>query len=74
MLIVSIYKENTWKYSGVGKRKAKRLGHKRYTRLMTAHRYEASAQWIHNDNKDYWESFTDAPLPRREYTKEMTIM
>lgn len=32
-------------------------------------RYEGSATWIHVDGKSYWENTTDAPLPRREYTK-----
>lgn len=32
-------------------------------------RYEGTASWIHVDGKSYWENTTDAPLPRREYTK-----
>lgn len=32
-------------------------------------RYSGSATWIHADGKSYWENTTDAPLPRREYTK-----
>ena len=32
-------------------------------------RYEGSATWVHLDGKSYWENTTDAPLPRREYTK-----
>jgi hypothetical protein len=32
-------------------------------------RYEGSASWVHVDGKSYWENTTDAPLPRREYTK-----
>ena len=32
-------------------------------------RYEGSATWVHIDGKHYWENTTDAPLPRREYTK-----
>ena len=32
-------------------------------------RYEGSATWIHVDGKSFWENTTDAPLPRREYTK-----
>ncbi|QMU66667.1 MAG: hypothetical protein GKR88_07550 [Flavobacteriaceae bacterium] len=32
-------------------------------------RYEGSATWVHVDGKSYWENTTDAPLPRREYTK-----
>jgi hypothetical protein len=32
-------------------------------------RYEGSSTWVHVDGKSYWENTTDAPLPRREYTK-----
>lgn len=31
-------------------------------------RYEGTATWIHADDRHYWESTADAPLPRREYT------
>ncbi|MCW3467281.1 DUF6607 family protein [Chitinophaga nivalis] len=31
-------------------------------------RYEGSATWVHADGRHYWESSSDAPLPRREYT------
>ena len=32
-------------------------------------RYEGSATWVHVDGKSFWENTTNAPLPRREYTK-----
>lgn len=32
-------------------------------------RYEGTATWVHIDGKHYWESVTDAPLPRREFSK-----
>ncbi len=32
-------------------------------------RYEGTGTWVHIDGKHYWESISDAPLPRREYTK-----
>ncbi|MFB6454622.1 DUF6607 family protein [Chitinophaga sp. Hz27] len=31
-------------------------------------RYEGAATWVHADGRHYWESTSDAPLPRREYT------
>lgn len=30
-------------------------------------RYQGAGSWIENNNDVYWESTTDAPLPRREY-------
>ena len=32
-------------------------------------RYEGSSTWVHVDGKSFWENETNAPLPRREYTK-----
>ncbi len=34
-----------------------------------APRYQGTSAWITNNNKYYWENTTDAPLPRREYSK-----
>lgn len=32
-------------------------------------RYTGSSSWIHVDGRHFWENTTNAPLPRREYTK-----
>ncbi len=32
-------------------------------------RYEGSASWVHVDGQHYWMNTSDAPLPRREYSK-----
>lgn len=32
-------------------------------------RYEGNGTWVHVDGQSYWESTTDAPLPRREFSK-----
>ena len=32
-------------------------------------RYEGSASWVHVDGNNYWVNTTDAPLPRREFSK-----
>lgn len=34
-----------------------------------APRYQGSAYWIHQNGQHFWKNATDAPLPRREYTK-----
>lgn len=34
-----------------------------------APRYQGTSRWIENNNAVYWLNTTDAPLPRREYTK-----
>lgn len=32
-------------------------------------RYEGNGTWVHADGRHYWESYSDAPLPRREFSK-----
>jgi hypothetical protein len=34
-----------------------------------APRYQGTAEWVTLDGKTYWQNTTNAPLPRREYTK-----
>ncbi len=34
-----------------------------------APRYQGTALWVHQNGQHYWKNTTDAPLPRREYTK-----
>src|SRR5690606_40944575 len=34
-----------------------------------APRYSAAARWVHTADFPYWEAESNAPLPRREYTK-----
>ena len=34
-----------------------------------APRYQGTALWIHQNGQHFWKNATDAPLPRREYTK-----
>lgn len=31
-------------------------------------RYDGTATWVHVDGKHFWESYADAPIPRREHT------
>lgn len=33
-----------------------------------APRYQGISEWVNTDGKTFWQSTTDAPLPRREYT------
>jgi len=34
-----------------------------------APRYQGTGEWVSANGKKYWENITNAPLPRREYTK-----
>lgn len=61
--------DNTWNYENKSKPEVKGQWTQKVYQVDDSPRYEGSATWIHVDGKSYWENITDAPLPRREYTK-----
>ncbi len=61
--------DNTWKYVSKSKPEVKEQWTQKVYQVDDSPRYEGSATWVHVDGKSYWENTTDAPLPRREYTK-----
>ncbi len=61
-------RNNTWDYQTLAKGSNKGQWVQRVFQVDDGPRYEASATWIHADGRHYWESFADAPLPRREHT------
>ncbi|MEC3906166.1 DUF6607 family protein [Tamlana sp. 2201CG12-4] len=61
--------DNTWNYSSKPKQEVKGQWTQKVYQVDDSPRYEGSATWVHVDGKSYWENTTDAPLPRREYTK-----
>lgn len=61
--------DNTWKFKQLPKSKVKGQWTQKVFQVDDSPRYEGSATWVHVDGKSYWENTTDAPLPRREYTK-----
>lgn len=63
------YKDNTWKYSKTPAQEVKGQWTQNVYQVDDSPRYAGSATWVHVDGKHYWESTTDAPLPRREYSK-----
>ena len=60
---------NSWKYKTKSKGKVKNQWTQKVYQVDDSPRYEGSATWVHVDGKSYWENITDAPLPRREYSK-----
>ena len=63
------YKENTWNYQSQKLESVKGQWTQKVYQVDDSPRYEGSATWVHVDGKHYWESTTDAPLPRREFSK-----
>ncbi|OBQ55106.1 hypothetical protein JJL45_04275 [Tamlana sp. s12] len=61
--------DNTWNYVSKPKTEVKGQWTQKVYQVDDSPRYEGSATWVHVDGKNYWENQTDAPLPRREYTK-----
>ncbi len=63
------YTNNKWGYTELSKKEVKGQWTQKVLQVDDSPRYEGSATWVHIDGKSYWENTTDAPLPRREYTK-----
>ena len=61
--------DNKWNFEKKSKAEVKGQWTQKVFQVDDSPRYEGSGSWIHVDGKSYWESTTDAPLPRREYTK-----
>ncbi len=60
---------NTWKYLQLPKDAVKGQWTQKVYQVDDSPRYEGSSTWLHIDGKSFWENTSDAPLPRREYTK-----
>ncbi|WP_018675666.1 DUF6607 family protein [Riemerella columbina] len=69
-------KDNHWKYKSLKPEEVKGQWTQVVYQVDDAPRYAASGTWVHNDGKHYWETYADAPLPRREYTtrKDYNVM
>ncbi|MEX6626176.1 DUF6607 family protein [Tenacibaculum salmonis] len=61
--------DNNWLYENKSKKDVKKQWSQKVFQVDDSPRYEGSGFWVHLNGKSYWESTTDAPLPRREYTK-----
>lgn len=61
--------DNLWEYENKTPNSVKKQWTQKVFQVDDSPRYEGSGSWVHVDGKSYWENKTDAPLPRREYTK-----
>ena len=57
-----------WKKEQVSPEKVKGTWTQKVYQVDDSPRYQGYATWVDVDGRRYWESRTDAPLPRREYT------
>ncbi len=58
-----------WKHTAKNKSDVKGEWTQTVWEVDDAPRYQGSSRWISNNQEYYWENTSDAPLPRREYTK-----
>ncbi len=58
-----------WKYKTTEKRAVQGEWTQTVWEVTDAPRYQGSGKWINTNGRYFWENTTDAPLPRREYTK-----
>jgi len=59
----------SWKYIKKSKEDVKGQWSQKVFQVDDSPRYQASATWVHVDGRHFWESKSDSPLPRREYSK-----
>ncbi|MDB5271774.1 MAG: hypothetical protein JWO58_141 [Chitinophagaceae bacterium] len=67
--LLSYYKDNEWIKVKLTATQAKGTWTQKVFQVDDSPRYEGYGTWIHVDGRHFWESTTDAPLPRREITK-----
>lgn len=67
--LYEFYKDCQWNFTELPKKEVKGQWTQKVYQVDDSPRYEGSASWVHVDGKHYWENVTDAPLPRREFTK-----
>jgi hypothetical protein len=61
--------DNEWKKEKRSPSQVKGQWTQKVFQVDDSPRYEGSGTWVHIDGRHYWESTSDAPLPRREFTK-----
>ncbi len=61
--------DNEWLYEEKAKDAVKGQWSQKVFQVDDSPRYEGSGSWVYVDGKTFWENTTNAPLPRREYTK-----
>ena len=62
-------KNKTWRYNKADVKDVEGQWTQFVYQVDDSPRYMGSATWVHYDGNHYWENTSDAPLPRREFTK-----
>lgn len=67
--LLAFDKENAWKKVTLSPADVKGKWVQTVLQVDDSPRYEGIGTWVHVDGRHQWQSETDSPLPRREYTK-----
>lgn len=67
--LLMFYADGEWRPVSMAKNETKGQWTQRVFQVDDSPRYEGSSSWVHADGRSYWENTTDAPLPRREFSK-----
>lgn len=67
--ILTYDKDNTWKKVALSAAETKGKWVQKVLQVDDSPRYESIGTWVHVDGRHQWQSESDSPLPRREYTK-----
>jgi hypothetical protein len=67
--ILAYEKDNTWKKVTLKAADVKGRWIQKVYQVDDSPRYESIGTWVHVDGRHEWQSKTDSPLPRREFTK-----
>ncbi len=66
---LSYIKDNEWEKKYLDEEEVQGTWTQKVYQVDDSPRYEGYGRWIYQDGVAYWDSETDAPLPRRELTK-----
>lgn len=67
--LYSYNKDRTWVPVSLTKTQVKGQWTQKVFQVDDGLRYEGSGSWVHLDGRHYWENTSNAPLPRREFSK-----
>ena len=67
--ILAFDKSDTWKKVILSENEVKGKWTQKVYQVDDSPRYQAIGTWVHVDGKHQWQSNSDSPLPRREYTE-----
>lgn len=66
--LLSYTNDNKWIKTILSNKEAKGTWTQKVYQVDDSPRYEGYGTWVHVDGRHFWQSTTDAPLPRREFT------